>query len=101
DPLVQLMPVVQRVQAEDTDLPAVTLPQPFQAFDRGGLARAVRAQDPEDLPLVDVERDAVHDGLAPVTLGEPRYIDDCRHHALAFVRSPQWRLNPASPAAPR
>src|SRR4029077_4291745 len=65
--------------------PAVTPAQPFYALDRGGLARPVRAQDAEDLPGLDVERDVVHDGLAPVTLGEPRYLDDCRHHALAFT----------------
>jgi len=47
--------------------------------------RAVRAQDAEDLPGLDVERDVAHDGLARIALGEPRHFDDCRHHPLAFT----------------
>jgi hypothetical protein len=81
------VPVVQRVHAEDPHFAFVPPPQPLHAFDCGGLARAVRAQDAEDLALVDVERDVVHDGLAPsapVTLGEPGHLDDCRHHAPRF-----------------
>src|SRR5690242_6770823 len=84
DPLVQPAAVGQRVQAQDPHLAAVPPAQPLHAFHRGGLARAVRAQDAEDLPFVDVERDVVHDRLTPstpVTLGEPGHLDDCRHHA--------------------
>jgi hypothetical protein len=87
DPLVQPVPVGQRVQAEDPHLAAVPPAQPLHALDRGGLARAVRAQDAEDLTRLDVKRDVVHDRLdpsAPVTLGEPGHLDDCRHHAPRF-----------------
>ena len=65
DPLVQPVSVGPRVEPEDPDLPAITFAQALQALDRGGLARAVRAEDAEDLALIDVERDAVHDGLSP------------------------------------
>jgi hypothetical protein len=84
DPLVQPVSVGPRVKPEDPDLPAIAFAQALQALDRRGLTRPVRAEDAEDLALIDVERDAVHDGLPPVTLGEPRHLDDCRHHAPRF-----------------
>src|SRR5207253_1310550 len=68
-------------QAQDPHLAAVPPAQPLHALHRGGLARAVRAQDAEDLTFVDVERDVVHDRLTPVLLGEPGHLDDGRHHA--------------------
>jgi hypothetical protein len=101
-PLVQPVSVGPRIEAEDPDLPVVTFPQALQALDRGGLARAVRAEDAEDLTPVHVERDVVHDGLdpsPPVTLGEPRHLDDCRHHAPRFLWSPRWRHSQLRPAA--
>ena len=55
DPLVQPVTVGPRVEAEDPHLPAVAPAQALHALDRGGLARAVRAEDAEDLALIDVE----------------------------------------------
>jgi hypothetical protein len=84
---VQPVPVGLRVEPEDPDLAGVTLPQPFHAFHRGGLARAVRAEDAEDLSPLDVKGDPVHHRLGPwasVPLGEPRHLDDRRHLVPRF-----------------
>ena len=94
DPLVQPVTVGLRVQPEDPDLAGVTPPQALHAFHRGGLARAVRAEDAEDLSPLDVEGDPVHHGLAPVPLGEPCHLDDRRHLVPPLVRlltSIAWR----------
>ncbi len=85
DPLVQPVAVGPRVEPQDPDLAAVPFPQALQALDRGGLTRAVRAEDAEDLPLIDTERDSVHHGPGPVTLGEPGHLDDCCHPAPRFL----------------
>jgi hypothetical protein len=86
DPLVQPAAVGLRVEPEDLDLPRVAPPQAFQAFHRGGLARAVRAEDAEDLPRLDVEGDPVHHGLPSVPLGQSCHLDDRRHHVPPRVR---------------
>ena len=52
EPLPQLAAVADRVQAEHADRAAVRGAQPFDALDRGGLARTVGAEDPEDLALL-------------------------------------------------
>ena len=51
DPPVHLGAIGLRVHPQDPHLPGVPPPQPLDAFDRGGLARAVRAEDAENLPL--------------------------------------------------
>jgi hypothetical protein len=79
DSLMQLVPVAARVKAEDAHLPLIAPPQALHALHHGGLACAVRAEDAEDLSLVHVERDPVHHGLALISLGEPRHLDDRRH----------------------
>jgi len=85
---VQSVTVGLRIQPEDPDLAGVTPPQALHAFHRGGLARAVRAEDAEDLSSLDVEGDPVHHGLgpwSPVPLGEPCHLDDRRHLAPPLV----------------
>jgi hypothetical protein len=53
--LRQLCAIPQRVEPQHPQLAAVRLAQPLNAFDGGGLAGAVRAEDPEDLTLGDGE----------------------------------------------
>jgi hypothetical protein len=55
DPLVQPVTIGARIKPEYPDLPRVTPPQALHALDGGGLARPVRAEDAEDLSLVDVQ----------------------------------------------
>jgi hypothetical protein len=52
---------------------AVGHTQSLDALDRGGLAGAVRAEDPEDLALLDGERHAVDD--TPAAIGLPQLTD--------------------------
>ena len=66
DPLV----VGDRVEARDPHRAAVRDAQALDAFDGGGLAGAVRAEDPEDLPLLDGEGHPVDDGPAAVGLAQ-------------------------------
>ncbi len=66
--LGQLGPVPLRVQPEDADLAPVRLPQSLDAFHGRGLARAVRAEDPEDLALVHAEGHVADRHGVPVLL---------------------------------
>ncbi|GAA2247040.1 hypothetical protein GCM10010145_12690 [Streptomyces ruber] len=67
-----------RVQPGHTDTPRVGDAQPLDALDGGGLARAVRAEDPEDLAFLDGAGDPVDDGAPPVGLAQLTDFDD-RH----------------------
>jgi hypothetical protein len=48
-------PIDARIKPEYPHLPRVTPPQALHALDGGGLARPVRAEDAEDLSLIDVK----------------------------------------------
>ena len=58
DCLARLAVVVDRVVAEDLDRSRGRLREPGRAVDQGRLAGAVGAQQPEELPRLDLERDA-------------------------------------------
>ena len=60
DLLLHLARPPPRVDAADLDLALVRLAQPEEALDRRGLAGAVRAEQAEDLALLDLEADAIH-----------------------------------------
>ena len=75
------------VLSVEEDLAGGRFDEARQAANQRRLATAGQAHDDEDLTRLDVKRDVVHDRLdpsAPVTLGEPRHLDDCRHHAPRF-----------------
>ena len=59
DPPAQSIARPGRVEAEHRDRTGVCSAQPLEDLDGGGLARAVRAEQPEQLALLDRERDAV------------------------------------------
>ena len=58
DRLTRLAVVVDRIVAEDVDRSRGRLREPGRAVDQGRLAGAVGAQEPEELPRLDLERDA-------------------------------------------
>jgi hypothetical protein len=64
------------VEAGDPDPARVGDAQALDALDGGGLAGAVRAEDPEDLALLDGEGDAVDDGPVAVGLAQSADFDD-------------------------
>ena len=68
DPLGDLEPILDRVEAEHLDRPAVGLPQTLDRLDRGGLAGAVRTDDPEGLARLDAEGDAVDHAMPSYVL---------------------------------
>ena len=82
----QPVAVRARVEAEDADRAGVGRPQAGDRFDGGGLAGAVRAEDAEDLALLDGERHAVDGGAIAVALGE---VGDFDHvHAPSIGAGP-------------
>jgi len=62
DALAELPATDLRVDAEHRDRARVAMPVALENFDGGGLAGAVRTQEPEDLTLLDAEADSA-DGL--------------------------------------
>src|SRR5690606_20945897 len=64
-----------RVHSEHRHLPPVRHPQAFDALDGGRLARAVGAEDAEDLALLDGERHVVDRYFVAVAFVQPLYFD--------------------------
>jgi hypothetical protein len=60
---------VNRITPQDLYLPAIGASEPLDHLDRRGLPGAVRPQDGDDLPLRDLERDAVDSLDGSVGLG--------------------------------
>src|ERR1700733_5366291 len=61
-------------------------------FEDGRLPGAVRADDREDLVLLDVERDVVDRDKPAVALGQILDLDDRRHRAQLALRPRKRRL---------
>src|SRR5580704_788393 len=70
DQLPCLGAVTVGVDAEHPDRAAVGMAQPLGALDGGGLARAVRAEDAEDLALLDAQAEVVDRDLLAVPLAQ-------------------------------
>jgi hypothetical protein len=99
EPLGQLGAVPPGIEPEHADLAAVRRAQPFDAFHGRGLARAVGAEDPEDLALVDGERDIVDRRRVPVALVQVLHVDDCWHTFSVATPAP-GRHRTASQTSP-
>jgi len=56
------------VEAQDAQFSGIGAAQPFDALDARGLARAVRADQAENLALIDFKRDRVDGNRRPVCL---------------------------------
>ena len=96
--LAQRVAVASRVEAEDGHLAAVGAAQAGHALDGGGLARAVRAEDAEDLALLDGERHVVDRDVRAVPLVEVCDLDDL--HVRAPFRRPCGACRPPVPRLP-
>jgi hypothetical protein len=79
EPLGQLGAVPARIETEHADRAPVRRPQPLDALHRRGLAGAVRAEDPEDLAFLDVERDIIDCHGLPVALVQMLHLDHGCH----------------------
>jgi hypothetical protein len=64
-----------RAGSEERYRAAVGSSEPLDHLQRGGLAGAVGAEDPEALAVADLEADRVDDGPAVVALGESGHLD--------------------------
>src|SRR4029078_3432864 len=103
DALAQRRTGAWRVEPEHRDRARVGRSQAGDRFDGGGLAGAVRAEDGEDLALLDVEGDAVDGDAAVVGLDDVVDFDDVHGPSIVpgrpvarrpggqFSRRVRWR----------
>ena len=77
-------------QARQPRPPRRRLQQRAQDLDRRGLAGAVRAEEPEDLPLRDRKADAAHRLDVAVALGELVDLDRRRGHVAGETGAGGW-----------
>jgi hypothetical protein len=77
------------VLAVERDLALARLEQARDRAERGGLARAVRADEGDDLALLDVEVDAVQRGDGAVADFEVADREDRRHACASDTGSPR------------
>ena len=80
DAILQLIDVAKRIETEDGNAAAVGLPDPLHALHRRGLAGAVRADQPEDLAVLDLERHVIDGDRLPVGLADAGDADDGSRH---------------------
>jgi len=82
---------VELERLEHPDRALVRGAQAGDAFDRGGLAGAVRPQDAEDLARFDSERDAVNGERGSVPFPQVGDLDD--RHASSVTSEPGARID--------
>src|SRR6185503_5975722 len=91
------------VLAEDRHPPAVRPERADDRLDGGGLASAVRTEEPEALTRADLERDAVQRGNRAVGMVEILDLDGGRGHGAGVcprrLRGPTVKIG--VPAGPR
>ena len=80
DPALDRERLAHGIMAEHAGLPVRNVAQAEQHQDGGGLAGAVRTEQPENLPARHRERNAVDDGDSVVALGEVLRLDDVVAH---------------------
>ena len=86
DPLAEPGRLCLRVHAEDADRAAGALPEAFEYLDGGGLARAVRAEEAEDLACRDLEVNARQDPALRVVHREGGDLDRGAHQHSSLLR---------------
>ena len=101
DDATELVAVALRVEAEDADRARVRRAQPADRLDGRGLARAVGAEDGEDLALLDREGHAVDGRAVAVALDEVGDFDDVHGPSLAATRSSRHRPAGSNPRPTR
>ena len=90
----QAITILLGIEPEDADRPAVGLAQAGDRLDGRRLAGAVRAEDAEDLALLDGERHAVDGRVRAVVLGELGDFDDV--HASSIAAGPSNHIGGAA-----
>src|SRR5690606_39961664 len=91
DLLAHLPRVSACVEAADLDLSLVGFVEADDALDGGGLAGAVRADEPEDLALVDLEIDAADRFDGAVALAQSGDNDPGPHETQVTIPARVWR----------
>src|SRR2546430_6627577 len=89
-----------RIVPEHPRLTGRYVGQAQQHQDGGGLAGAVRAQEPEDLAAPDGERHVVDGGRTPVALGEILRLDDGLAHRRPNLATAPTMTSNATPMIP-
>ena len=79
DAILQAPPVAGGIHPEHRDRAALGPPQSFDALERRGLARAVRADQAEDLAFFHGQRHIVDRDGSPVGLANGADVDDGGH----------------------
>ena len=101
DPPLDGERVTRGVVAADADGPGARLGEAQHHEDAGALARAVGAEESEDLALVDGEVDGVHGGEPAVALGEPAGLDQRAHRLPSLQkRPPRMRMTTTTRTMP-
>ena len=75
DQAVETAGLASRIDAEDVESAGVGAAETFEALERRGLARAVWAEQTEDLTPADGEADVVDRGHISVRLAEVGHLD--------------------------
>ena len=75
--VLQLVDVPERIETEHGDGSAIRSAKSFDAFERSGFSGPVRADQPEDLAVVDLERDVIDGNRRFVGLSKSGNPDDC------------------------
>ena len=76
-PVLKLVDVTEGVEPENRDSSPIRRSQAFDAFEGGRFAGPVRADEAEDLAIVDFERDIIDRNDRFVRLSKSRNLDDC------------------------
>src|SRR6185295_7320797 len=100
DPALDLERLARRIVAEHARGALADVAQPQQHQDRGGLAGAVRAEQPENLAARDRERYAFDDRRSVVALGEIADLDDVVAHRRPNQTTTPIMINNAAPMMP-
>ena len=89
DPLAELCRLGHRVEPEHSDRAAIRMAQALEAFDGGRLPSAVRAEDAEDLALLDAERQVIDGRCVAVGLAQLIHCDHC-HDPMVVTETGPW-----------
>src|SRR5262249_24802711 len=95
DPLAPVTARLSRIRAEDLDGATVAIAVAFEDLDGGRLACAVRAEEPEALAALDVERDPAHRLERAVRLAQVPDGDGA--HASSIAKIPAGGNRGSSP----
>ncbi len=76
NPILQLIHVAERIEPQNRDRTRVRPPHSFHAFHRGGLAGAVRTNQPENFTFVHLKRNVGDGHGCAVSFADAGDLDD-------------------------